>query len=66
MVWVSVEEARRDLSAYLQRVEAGEPLVIVQASRPVAGMKPIVSGAQALRLFGLCAGEFTVIHSIRC
>jgi antitoxin (DNA-binding transcriptional repressor) of toxin-antitoxin stability system len=56
MVWVSVEDVQRDLSAYLQRVEAGETLVIVQAGRPVAEMKPIVSGAKALRPFGLCAG----------
>jgi prevent-host-death family protein len=60
MVWVSVEEIQRDLSAYLQRVEAGETLVIVQAGQPVAEVKPIVSGGKALRPFGLCAGEFIV------
>jgi len=60
MVWVSVEEIQRDLSTYLQRVEAGETLVIVQAGKPVAEVKPIVSHAKALRPFGLCAGEFTV------
>lgn len=60
MVWVSVEEIRRDLSAYLQRVEAGETLVIVQAGQPVAEVKPIVSGGKALRPCGLCAGEFSV------
>jgi prevent-host-death family protein len=60
MVWVDVEEIQRDLSAYLQRVEAGETLVIVQAGRPVAEVKPIVSGTKALRPFGLCAGEFSV------
>lgn len=60
MIWVSVEEIQRDLSAYLQRVEAGETLVIVQAGQPVAEVKPIVSGAKALRPFGLCAGEFIV------
>jgi prevent-host-death family protein len=43
MVWVSVEEIQRDLSTYLQRVEAGETLVIVQAGKPVAEVKPIVS-----------------------
>jgi prevent-host-death family protein len=41
MVWVSVEEIQRDLSAYLQRVEAGETLVIVQAGQPVAEVKPM-------------------------
>jgi antitoxin (DNA-binding transcriptional repressor) of toxin-antitoxin stability system len=60
MAWVSVEDIQRDLSTYLQRVEAGETLVIVQAGRPVAEMRPIVLGAKALLPFGLCAGEFTV------
>jgi prevent-host-death family protein len=60
MVWVSVEEIQRDLSTYLERVEAGETLVIVQAGKPVAEVKPIVSDPKTLRPFGLCAGEFTV------
>ena len=60
MAQVSVEEIQRDLSAYLQRVEAGETLGIVRAGKPVAEIKPVVSRAQTLRPFGLCAGEFTV------
>jgi prevent-host-death family protein len=60
MVWVSVEEIQHDLPTYLQRVEAGENLVIVQAGKPVAAVKPIVSYPKTLRPFGLCAGEFTV------
>ena len=60
MAQVSVEEIQRDLSAYLQRVEAGETLVIVRAGHPVAEIKPIMTGAKTLRPFGLCAGEFTV------
>jgi hypothetical protein len=31
MVQVSVEDIQRDLAAYLQRVEAGETVVIVRA-----------------------------------
>ncbi len=60
MVWISVDEIKRDLRAYLQRVKAGETLVIVQAGKPVAEIKPVVSGSTALRPFGLCAGELTV------
>lgn len=60
MVWVSVDEIKRDLSAYLQRLKAGETVVIVQAGKPVAEIKPVVSGTTASRPFGLCAGEFTV------
>jgi antitoxin (DNA-binding transcriptional repressor) of toxin-antitoxin stability system len=60
MVWVSMEEVQRDLPAYLERVAAGETLVIVAAGKPVAEVKPIIAPAKPLRPFGLCAGEFTV------
>jgi len=59
-VQVSVDEVKRDLSAYLRRVEAGETLIIVRAGRPMAEIRPIVSVPKMLRPFGLCAGEFTV------
>jgi antitoxin (DNA-binding transcriptional repressor) of toxin-antitoxin stability system len=60
MVQVSVEEIQRALSAYLQRVEAGETLLIVRAGQPMAEIKPVMAHAKVLRPFGLCAGEFTV------
>jgi prevent-host-death family protein len=65
MIQISVDEMKRDLPVYLQRVETGETLVIVKAGKPVAEIKPFTfesnnSSAQKLRLFGLCAGEFTV------
>jgi prevent-host-death family protein len=60
MVQVSVEEIQRNLSAYLQRVEAGETLLIVRAGQPVAEVKPIMAHAKVLRLFAFCAGEFKV------
>jgi prevent-host-death family protein len=60
MLQVSVEEVQRDLTAYLQRVEAGETLIIVRAGQPVAEIKPVAAGTKPLRPFGLCAGEFIV------
>jgi len=60
MTQVSVEEMQRDLSACLQRVEAGETLLIVRAGKPVAEFKPVATSAEALRPFGLCKGEFIV------
>jgi antitoxin (DNA-binding transcriptional repressor) of toxin-antitoxin stability system len=60
MMQVSVEEIQQNLLAYLQRVEAGETLVIVRAGQPVVEMKPVKTGGEGLRPFGLCAGEFTV------
>jgi len=57
---VSVDDIKRDLPAYLQRVEAGETLVILKAGKPIAELKPIAAGVESLRPFGLYAGEFTV------
>ena len=60
MIWVREEEIEQDLPTYLQRVEAGETLVIIKAGKPMAEIKPVVSVSESLRPFGLCAGEFTV------
>jgi antitoxin (DNA-binding transcriptional repressor) of toxin-antitoxin stability system len=57
---VSVEDIQQNLLVYLQRVEAGETLVIVRAGQPVVEMKPVKTGGEGFRPFGLCAGEFTV------
>ena len=60
LVQVSLEKIAQDLLAYLQRVEAGETLIIVKAGKPMAEIKPVASATKKLRPFGLCAGEFTV------
>jgi antitoxin (DNA-binding transcriptional repressor) of toxin-antitoxin stability system len=60
LVQVSLDKIAQDLLAYLQRVEAGETLIIVKAGKPMAEIKPVVSATKTLRPFGLCAGEFTV------
>lgn len=56
---VTVDEIQRDPLRYLQRVEAGEVLVIIRSNKPIAELRPIAS-SKPLRPFGLCAGEFTV------
>jgi len=60
MVQVTLDEITHDPQTYLDLVEAGQTLVILKAGKPVAEIKPIVSGAKTPRPFGLCAGEFTV------
>jgi antitoxin (DNA-binding transcriptional repressor) of toxin-antitoxin stability system len=60
MIRVDVEEIRKDLLAYLQRVEIGETLIITREDKAVAEIKPIIHTATTLRPYGLCAGEFTV------
>ena len=60
MIWINVDEINRDLAGYLERVEAGETVVILRAGKPVAEMKPTNLNATKLRPIGLGAGDFIV------
>lgn len=60
MVQVTLDEITHDPQTYLDLVEAGQTLVILKAGKPMAEVKPLVSGPKTPRPFGLCAGEFTV------
>ena len=60
MTQISIDEMKRNLPAFLHRVEAGETLVIVKAGKAVAELKPVTYAPRIPRPFGLCAGEFTV------
>jgi antitoxin (DNA-binding transcriptional repressor) of toxin-antitoxin stability system len=55
---ITVEQIRLDPAAFVQRIEAGEALVVLRDNRPVAEVKPVVNGER--RPYGLCAGEFVV------
>jgi len=48
------------LTDFINRVEAGETIVVVKGDKPVAEIKPITSVLEEPRPFGLCAGEFIV------
>jgi antitoxin (DNA-binding transcriptional repressor) of toxin-antitoxin stability system len=57
---VTVQELQRDPVRLLNRVEAGESILVTRGNRAVAELRPIpVSGATP-RPFGLAAGEFVV------
>ncbi|MEP7125552.1 MAG: type II toxin-antitoxin system Phd/YefM family antitoxin [Byssovorax sp.] len=58
MITISIEEIQRDVLGFLHRVAAGETLVVLEANRPVAEIKPIALSSQEPRPYGLCAGEF--------
>jgi prevent-host-death family protein len=60
MSTVSLQELQRDPEALLDRVEAGEHLVVVRGGRPVAELRPVAASQPIPRPFGLCAGAFTV------
>jgi antitoxin (DNA-binding transcriptional repressor) of toxin-antitoxin stability system len=60
MSTVSLQELQRDPEALLDRVEAGEHLVVLRGGLPVAELRPVPSTRPGPRPFGLCAGAFTV------
>ena len=60
MITVSIEEIQRDPAGYLQRVSAGETMLVMQGDKAIAELKPVASVERNLRPFGLRAGEFTV------
>lgn len=60
MTTISVQEIERDPLAFLQRIAAGESLVVVQGERALAEVRPLSSNASEPRPYGLCAGGFTV------
>ncbi len=55
---VTVADAQTNLLEYLQRVKAGETVIIVSAGKPIAELKQAVGNGETLRPFGLCVGEF--------
>lgn len=65
MTRISLDEIKRDLPAFLRRVETGETLLIVKAGKPVAELKPVpadtvTANATGQRPYGLARGEFVV------
>ena len=58
MSTVSLQDLQQNPDALLDRVEAGEHLVVIRGGRPVAELRPVP--ATQPRPFGLCAGEFKV------
>lgn len=63
MSTITVDEMERAGMSWLQRVAAGETLLVMQAGEPVAEIKPVaaaVAESGQLRPYGLCEGEFVV------
>ncbi len=60
MSTVSLQELRQNPEAWLDRVEAGEAILVVREGRSVAELRPILADSTGPRPYGLCAGEFVV------
>jgi antitoxin (DNA-binding transcriptional repressor) of toxin-antitoxin stability system len=61
MSTVTLEELQQNPLAVIQRVEAGEAVVVTRANQSVAELRPVSKGK---RPYGLAAGEFTVPDDI--
>lgn len=59
-VRISADQVALNWPGILRRVSAGETLVIVQGSQPVAKVEPFPAAPTGARPHGLCAGEFIV------
>lgn len=60
MLTVTIDEIQQNLSSYFQQVAAGETIIIMQAGKPIAEIKPVSPSSEQIRPYGLCAGEFIV------
>jgi antitoxin (DNA-binding transcriptional repressor) of toxin-antitoxin stability system len=62
MSTITVEQLQNDPLAILERVEAGESVVVTRADRPVAEFRPPPTSGK--RPYALAAGEFVVPDDI--
>lgn len=57
---VTVEQLQSEANSLVDRVEAGESIVVTRSGRPVAEIRPLHLASQGQRPAGLCVGEFVV------
>jgi prevent-host-death family protein len=61
MVKINVHEAKTHFSKYLDRVEAGETIILCRHNKPIAEVRPIpAEPPRKQRVIGLDKGKFTV------
>ena len=57
---ITIDQIQDDPASFVQRIEAGEPFVVLRADRPVAEVRPVLRMPSERRPYGLCAGQFVV------
>lgn len=60
MSTITDQDLAHDPAALLDRVEAGERLLVTRGGRPVAELRPVAPVRATARPFGLAAGAFAV------
>ena len=63
MILVNIHEAKTHLSRYVERVEAGEVVVLCRRNQPVAEIRAHRRMPAEPRPFGLAEGTFSVPRS---
>jgi len=58
MSTISLQDLERDPVGCLNRVEAGESILVTRDDRPVAELRPVATNQRSPRPFGLAAGMF--------
>ena len=58
-----MHEAKTHLSRYVERVSAGETVVLCRRNRAVAEIRPLPQAPAKPRPFGLAKGDFSVPSS---
>jgi prevent-host-death family protein len=59
---INVHDAKTNLSKYLDRVEAGETIIVCRHNRPIAALRPLPPEAvkRKPRVPGFDKGKFTI------
>lgn len=60
MIQVNIHEAKAQFSRYLDRVAAGETVVICKHNRPIAELRAVRQAPHAPRPIGLARGQFEI------
>ncbi len=62
MISLNIDEIQQNLSEFIKLIQEGNSLIITEADRPIAEIKPISTNPpqKERRPIGLCEGEFVV------
>ncbi|MCL5966764.1 MAG: type II toxin-antitoxin system Phd/YefM family antitoxin [Deltaproteobacteria bacterium] len=63
MIRINIYEAKTRLSSYLERLRAGETILLCKRNVPVAEIRPLPAPSGERRPVGLAAGTFRVPKS---
>jgi len=53
MTTITTDDIQRNLMGYLQRVKAGETLVVLEGNEPIVELKPATTNGKRLRPYAL-------------